>query len=132
LLPHKGGWREANVDKHAYSYNIPIRSVATKPINNKNKKSGSIPAYYSMMQQKGDSAMVEAIKQAEDGDGMILRTFDSHGTHSPVAYEFSNKQLSIHEVDLMENHQQSFKEQSKLNIRFTPYEIKSYRLRMLS
>ena len=80
--------------------------------------------------------IVEAIKQAEDGSGLVLRSFDSHGSHERVHYRLHTAVSDIAECNLLEEEEDkvsihmpkiaqastSFKRRAK------PYEITSFKL----
>jgi len=125
LLPHAGGWRQANVDKAGYAFNCPPL-VARRA--RRESPAGSAPADYSLLELDGDSALVEVVKQAEDGDGLILRVFDSHGTHKSVGVSVAAPLTRIEETDLLEERPVPVAGADGFAVRFTPYEIKTFRL----
>ncbi|MDJ0917135.1 MAG: glycoside hydrolase family 38 C-terminal domain-containing protein [Woeseiaceae bacterium] len=125
LLPHSGGWRDACVDAQAYDFNCPVLSVALKSATERAEK---LPEHYSLLSLDADSAIIEVIKQAEDGDGLILRIFDSHGTHRRVRASVSPALASAAMTDLLEEELDVVPVDSDIELRFAPYEIKTLRL----
>jgi alpha-mannosidase len=67
LLPHEGGWEAAGTVKHAAEINQrPIAIMETY-------HEGPLPEKDSYLSVDPDNVIVEVLKQAEDGDGLILR-----------------------------------------------------------
>ena len=74
--------------------------------------------------------IVEALKQAEKGEELILRTFDSHGCHRNTPFSFTIPLNHVEETNLLEEKPQTvaLKDDSSFVARYTPYEIKTHRL----
>ena len=127
LLPHSGDWRAAAVDRSAYELNIPVTAAAG------GEGTGELPSTSGFLQASSDSVIVEALKQAEDGEGLILRTFDSHGCHEKVNIDFDpgRELVSTEETNLMEEEAENItlNENKGITASFTPYEIKTHRLK---
>lgn len=126
LLPHVGNWRQGQVDRRAYEFNIPLIATALPEKND----DATMPATYQFLEVESYSVIVEALKQAEDGNGLILRAFDSHGNHGQVAYQFAQSIAEITETDLLEKplSDESDTDTDHATVDFTPYEIKTHRL----
>ncbi len=121
ILPHAGNWRHAHVDRHAYELNIPVHVVWAD-----SHGGGSIPSRFSLLNLDASSIIIEALKQPEKGEGLILRIFDNHGSHVATDLNFSISIESIDEVNLMEENPERL-QTNKVN--FSPYEIKTYRIK---
>jgi len=76
LYPHKGGRVEAKVNEHAYALNMPLSVV--KVGNDGQIESG--PSTQLIKFNSGGSAVIESIKVAEDGKGIIVRIYESAGS----------------------------------------------------
>jgi alpha-mannosidase len=75
LLPHAGNTRLA-VRREAYALNLPSRVYA-------GPGSGiGAPAWVARCADP--RAVIETVKPAEDGDGIVLRLFEAHNTRGPV------------------------------------------------
>lgn len=99
LYPHKGGRVEAKVNEHAYALNMPLTVV-------KVGSEGQIearPASEMIKFDNGGSAVIESIKAAEDGRGIIVRLYESAGADCSFTLKpnFRFQRASV--VDLMEN-----------------------------
>ena len=67
LLPHEDGWEAAETVKHAAQINRrPLASMETY-------HEGPLPEKDSYFSVEPDNVILEALKRAEDGDGLILR-----------------------------------------------------------
>lgn len=129
LLPHAGNWREAGVDRAGYSFNIPPLTTLKK--EHAANAEGKIPGLQSFADAESASTIVEVIKQAEDGEGLVLRAFDSHGTHDSVRFSFASTLHGVTETDLLEEPQNDVDhDERNFSARFSPYEIKSFRLKL--
>ena len=74
LVPHTHSWKEAGTIQRAEALNQPPTALfATFHPN------GKLPQLDSFITVDSTSVLVTAIKQAEDGNGMILRAVESHG-----------------------------------------------------
>ncbi|MCD7776389.1 MAG: glycosyl hydrolase-related protein [Firmicutes bacterium] len=98
LLPHKGDFRDAGVIKAAYLLNRPIKLEEVK-------KSGehACTREFSLAKSDRKNVIIECVKLAEDGDGIILRAYDAYNTESIVNITFGFDINSAHLCDLMEN-----------------------------
>ncbi len=126
LLPHAGGWRQANVDEAGYAFNCPPIVSRPGPASG----DGGVPASYSLLEMDSRSAIVEAVKQAENGDGLIVRAFDSHGTHGRVGFSFAGNLDEVAETDLLEEQPAPVDITDGASLRFSPYEIKTLRVKL--
>jgi alpha-mannosidase len=129
LLPHAGKWREAQVDRHAYELNIPAVCSQLPQTTDADPVPG-LPLTLSLLKSNNRSLIVETLKQAEDSDSLILRTFDSHGSHAQVSFSLAGDLQSVTETDLMEENPSQV-EMSNLHSfldSYRPYEIKTHNL----
>ena len=94
VLPHSGDWRDADVPRRAYELNRPLCAMTTDT-------HAGIPAE-TLVSCNGEGVMVTAIKSAEDGSGIILRLFESHGRPIRAELIFCRTIASAVECDLLE------------------------------
>jgi len=69
LVPHTGGWQTAL--HQAYAFNAPLRAAVTSA------HTGALPAGGSFVQIEPASLVVSAIKKAEQGNGLIVRFWNT-------------------------------------------------------
>ncbi|HEY0602931.1 MAG TPA: glycoside hydrolase family 38 C-terminal domain-containing protein, partial [Herpetosiphonaceae bacterium] len=98
LLPHAGDWREGEVVRRAAELNIPLIAYRPQP------SSESRPSQQSTAFVHCDAAhvMLDTIKTAEDGDGVIVRVYEAHNQRGPVTLTFAQPIRDVEECNLLE------------------------------
>lgn len=71
LIPHTGSWKDADVVKRAYELNQGVVTV----IETYHK--GNRPQKQSFLSLDCNHAVISAVKEAEDGDGIIIRAYET-------------------------------------------------------
>lgn len=104
LLPHTGSWQDANVVHHALALNQPAIALLESY-----HPEGTLSQTDSFIAVAPDNIVVTALKQAEDGDDLILRAYETTQTATDA---------TIH-LPLW---------QRTLTAHFRPCEIKTFRI----
>ncbi|HSM24916.1 MAG TPA: glycoside hydrolase family 38 C-terminal domain-containing protein, partial [Anaerolineaceae bacterium] len=124
LLPHTGTWDE-RTQAAAYALNDPIivyqkeNAETTNPIN-------SNSSFFTTNQS---NVIIETIKQAEDGNGIIIRLFESQRKRGPVTITTIHEVTSVWETNLLEENLSVCKyNHNQIYIELKPYEIKTLRV----
>jgi len=73
LLPHNGGWQEALAVREGWALNVPLIS-RLEPAHD-----GDLPSLQSFIEAGPENVVLTAAKQAEDGDDLILRFYETNG-----------------------------------------------------
>jgi alpha-mannosidase len=127
LYPHAGMWNE-ETQREAYLLNDPIityqRTMDNRPSTMVNRLS-------SMVSVNAPNVIIETIKQAESGDGLIVRLYESQRKRGQVKVEVGGGIESAWETNLLEEDQSQLQVESGcvvLNIR--PYQIMTLRLKI--
>ncbi len=128
LLPHAGNWRQAQVDRRAYELNMPALVRGLDRVDSQGD--ATLPVVYSLLENAAQSIIVETLKQAESGDGVILRTFESHGNHVSATFATAGQLTAVRETNLLEEEMMgvSLTDCHHFDAAYTPYEIKTHRL----
>jgi alpha-mannosidase len=148
LLPHAGGW-EAGTAAEAYRLNDPVigyhcavsseqRAAGSGewavdgeqlPVNR-----GKLPtAHCSLLTASAPNIVVETVKRAEDGDGLIVRFYESQRRRGPVTLTCAFPLARVDRVNLLEETQETLAPQgNQVTLFVRPYEIVSLRLRQVS
>jgi alpha-mannosidase len=121
LLPHAGSWGETTIAQ-AYALNDPLivaqpgsRASALQPI--------------SLLSAEPANIIVETIKGAEDGNGLIVRLYESQRKRSQVRLQVGFKLGSAWRTNLLEENQDALTpDGNKLSLSVRPYEIVTLRL----
>jgi alpha-mannosidase len=125
LFPHRGDWRKGRVVKEAYALNVPLlgqRRDGPQP--------GALPARWSFLETDAYNAVVETIKAADDGDGLIVRLYEAHNMRRPVRLRFALPVKSAAVVDLFEQEIGAVEiEGNEVMFPIRPFEIKTLRVK---
>jgi alpha-mannosidase len=103
LIPHEGSWKENNIVRIAEEFIAPPVSIY------QGIHDGSMPKAGSFLAVDSPNVIVSAIKQAEDGEDIIIRCVEASGmqTDATLDLRFADR---------------------KWTGRFRPFEIKSLRV----
>lgn len=127
LLPHGGSFQEAGVIRAAAELNVPIVAVPTEA------HSGTLPATLRLVECDNAAAVIETIKPAEDGNGMIVRLYESHGGHANVILKFADAPKAVETVNLLEQPYDDGvaleHDGREVKLRMRPFQIVSLRLK---
>ncbi len=104
LLPHAGGWQDSDICQRALLLNRPVVKV-TETFHN-----GTLPRRYSGIAIDQPNILLSTLKNAYNGDGLILRLWEAFGKETNATVE----------LPLLG---------SSFQARFTPFEVKTFRLR---
>ena len=122
LYPHQGTWREADTQKEAADLNQPLSAV-----------NGGMPGEsYGFAGVKGDSVVLETVKRSEDGDGIILRLYESRNKRVNAKVSLSCAPVTVTECNLLEEPVDEagglMIDQDGFSFVIKPYEIKTYKV----
>lgn len=122
LYSHQGTWREADTQKEAADLNQPLSAV-----------NGGIPGEsYGFAGVKGDSVVLETVKRSEDGDGIILRLYESRNKRVNAKVSLSCAPVTVTECNLLEEPVDEagglMIDQDGFSFVIKPYEIKTYKV----
>src|SRR5262249_1019176 len=85
LLPHEGSWDERTISA-AYALNDPlIVHTAEKPKAETTGTSKSAKKTISLISVANPNIVIETVKRAEDGNGIIVRLYESQRRRGPIA-----------------------------------------------
>jgi len=125
LLPHKGRWALDTVTQ-AYSLNDPV--IVYKP----EKKSASADKdkiNCPIVKTGSDNVVIETIKQAQDGKGLIVRLYENFRQRGPVTINAGFKLKKVYKTNLLENNKQEIPvKNDSVKLYVKPYEIINLRL----
>jgi len=83
LLPHASGWQEAGTAREGQALNNPLVSVFQYP------HAGHWGPSRALLSVDPPNVMVGALKAAEDGDALILRLFEGHGSPAEATVQLA-------------------------------------------
>ncbi len=123
IMPHAGDFREAGVIAESFALNQPLYEKAV------GKQSGELSDVYSFVSADKPNAVITAVKRAEDGDGVIVRMYDSFDCRSNVTLTFPKSFGKAYLCDLMENELEEIPvKDGKLTLPVSNFEIVTVKL----
>jgi alpha-mannosidase len=124
LLPHAGPWDSATIAA-AYGLNDPLLVTQTA-----SPETGSRAAIGPFVQVDAANAVIETVKQAEDGDGVIVRLYECRRWRGPVTLRAGFPIAQAWRVNLLEEVQEELTvAYDTVTFTLKPYEIVTLRLR---
>lgn len=96
LYPHKNGWQDAETMQKALMLNVaPVATYEAA-------KQGALPEAQSFVKISCENVIIEAVKQAQDGRGLILRVVETQQRRGPVTVTWNLPGAAVCETNLME------------------------------
>jgi alpha-mannosidase len=127
--PHASSWQSSDLLERAHDLNAPLIVHGVG--------SGPNVGHASEFFLDGGTVKLEVIKEAEDGDGIILRFYETRGESSGTILCSRRPLRSVEEVDLLERRvgaapdvRRASKDNfsSEVDLEFTPFEIRTFRI----
>jgi alpha-mannosidase len=118
VMPHAGGWREAGVVAEAARFNSPVLFAPGK----------AEPRSFAATNDA--NLVIDTIKRAEDGDGVIVRMYECHGARGTARLTLDRAIASAVFTNILE--EASGKARAKngaIEVPYTPYQIITVRVR---
>lgn len=117
LYPHPLGWREGRTVLQALDLNDPMMVT---------EGARSVASFASVSAR---NVTVETVKQAEDGDGVIIRLNEFENAKTDFMFQFIRPIKAAWECDMLENRIQPLKVQGAIcPMTIDPFEVKTVRL----
>jgi alpha-mannosidase len=118
LYPHRGDWTEADTVRRAWELNVPARVAAT----------GAAAASFTGLSVDGP-AILETLKPAENGKGLILRLYEPHGCRGRVSIRLPKHISGVKACNLVEEDEQAVTLRSRtFRFAITPFQIRTFRI----
>jgi alpha-mannosidase len=137
LYPHTGGWDE-RVQAEAYVLNDPIVSYQKSGVRSPGSGFHPLtpapwlltPDSCSLITVSAPNVIIETIKRAEDGDGIIVRLYESQRKRGPVAVRFAFPVAAAWETNLLEENQAELPvADGAIRLDLRPYQIVTLRVK---
>ncbi len=123
LYPHAGDWRDGQTVRKALELNTPFSAFL---------KNGSTAAGckdYTVACVDNKNLVIDTLKKAEDGKGIIMRLYEAHGNRGKACVKTGFDFENVMETDLLERSIGDVETGKKcFRLKFSPYEIKTFRL----
>jgi len=96
LYPHAGDHVEGGVARAGYELNVPLRPLAGAP------GIGPLPAAQSWLRPGASDIVIETVKAAEDGNGLIVRLYEAAGASTRAVLHCGFALAAAEATDLIE------------------------------
>ena len=97
LLPHEGDYRTGGVVREGYALNCPAYA---RPLA---AQDGPLPESYSFVSVDAPGVVVEAVKRAEDGNGIIVRLYEAWGMRTRAVLSVPGSTRAVTPCTAMED-----------------------------
>jgi alpha-mannosidase len=125
LLPHHGRWGLETMAQ-AYALNDPLRVYAADPPVSSFTKPKSLPSLVSVDRP---NVIIETVKQAEDGKGLIVRLYEAMRQRGVVTLEVGFALAAVYQTNLLEENEHTLPhEPNQVEFSIKPYQIITLRL----
>lgn len=120
IYPHAEGWRAAGTVDEAYKLNQPLTAVT-------GTQDGECFSYASVAH---DNVVIETIKQAEDGDGVVIRMYESENAYTKTKLTVDAPFEKAYICDLLEEiESEAPVSGDSIDVVLKPYEVVTVLLR---
>lgn len=122
LYPHKNGWQDAQTVRKALALNVaPVASfIKAQP--------GTIGKVDSLAGISCDNVIIEAIKQAQDGNGIILRVVETQQRRGKVRVDWNLPGTKVVETNLMEVDETELDFNGGFTFDIKPFDVRTFRI----
>lgn len=128
LLPHAGGWDEQTV-REAYALNDPLIVKQFPAPENAPQTSASRSGVW-LASVDAPNVVIETVKRAEDGDGLILRLYETQRKRSAFTLTLGFPVRAAWRANLLEQNQFSLSvEDGRVRGEIRPYQVMTVRIR---
>jgi alpha-mannosidase len=120
IIPHEGGWARAYAEAHRFA--TPLRARWNP------RGTGALPLSASFLEVDGNGTVVTALKRAEDGNGAIVRLYNTLGRKSKAALRLTEPWRRADIVDMNEDRLRAADVKGgRVSLSLKPNEIATYR-----
>lgn len=122
IMPHNGKFEDTDVQHQSYCLNVPMYGIKVDAPQNELEVN-------SMMSIDVDNVIIETVKQAECGNGTIIRMYENQNKRTIANIKWNKQFKSVVECDLMENPIATpINCASEFNFTIKPFEIKTFKI----
>ncbi len=122
IYPHQGNWRSAETVRRGWEYNAPLicRAVA--------RHDGEWGSEKGWLEVDNANVVVASLKPALDGNGVILRAYESAGEKTAAKVSLVTDSKSAQSVNLIEKPVEEDGAATLDNWEFAPHQTRSLRI----
>ena len=123
LYPHAGTWRDANTVQEAFRLNLPLEGYYAA-------HGDGADGEKAFIRVSAENVILDAVKKAQDGDGVILRVYEAEGRRGDVTVTLPCPAANVAENNLMEEPTDGAVVHDGDSFTFTikPFEVRTFRV----
>ena len=119
---HESRWNDADTVKEAFMENIPLKAVYCS-------KANGTESEFSYITLSDSRVMIDAVKQAQDGNGIIIRVYETSAHSGEVTLTLPCNASEITECNMMETDENAVDfDKNAFTFTIKPFEVKSFRI----
>ena len=124
LYPHAGSWSDALVARRGQELNQPLLSFGFC------ESPGKLPSACSFFSVDGSGVIIDAVKLAEDGGGLVFRLYEANGRAEKATLRCFRAPQAAVLTDLLEKETAPLAvKDGGIELSFRPFEIKTVKVR---
>jgi alpha-mannosidase len=128
LYPHLGSWN-VETQREAYLLNDPV--IVYRSNVERQTSERLLSSLYSLVSCSTPNVIIETIKQAEDGNGIIVRLYESQRQRGQVRVRFGSAVESAWTTNLLEEKESTLSvDQDSILLQIKPYQIVTLRVKL--
>lgn len=116
LYPHKDGFKQGGTINEAYLLNRPMEAISTNG-------GGDLPSSFSLVSCDCDNVIIETVKQAENGNGIIIRMYEAWNKKTDAVINLGFEANKISTCDMTENPIEEIGKGNQVNVKLHNFEI---------
>lgn len=124
VYPHAGNREQAKTVKYAYELNQPMKAFGAKA------NDGVLEQAKSFIELDKQNVIIDAVKPAQDGNGIIFRVYEAGRARRNVKAKFNFGTVAkVIECNLMETDEEEIKtENNEFEFFITPNQVRTFRI----
>lgn len=129
LYPHEGDWRQATSYKHALEFNTDLDAMQLQ-----NGIKTPLKRYFLKIEP--ENVVLSALKRAEDGEGVILRFYETKGEETDARITLFREPKAVKTVNMLEEEDEGVKKELKkegerIEVTLKPFEIVTLKIQII-
>ena len=126
IYPHAGSWSDGQVVRRGQELNQPLLA---RVLDRRVPGNDPLPASHSFFSLDASGVILESIKLAEDGLGLVFRLYEANGQAENAALRFFRRPRRAAACDLLENETSMLPlAEGPLELSFQAFEIKTLKI----
>ncbi len=123
IYVHENRWDDADTVKEAFKENIPLQAVFVE-------EGDGACSEKSFITVSDDRVMIDAVKKAQDGNGIIIRLYETSSHTGDVTVTLPLENMKVTECNMMElDEKEIISHGSCFTFTVHPFEVKTFRIK---